>query len=408
VKQIQLIITAKSPLAIGYKKPGSVSEAADFISGSVIRGAIAAYLLRSSPNQEQPEPGDDFSLLFVDENAAIFQNAYPTNNNAEVKVLPSTVVSAKAKPGFKPKGYGVFDTLIDRLCAEKLGYLYDPNCPTALEKGDDGRVEPFSGFYIQSGKSYKTQSVSKRLLTRVGINRRRATSEEQILYSLEVLNESKKTDDRLEPVTYRSAILLDDEGLANHLTQFINTRGDRIHLGGSTSRGLGRVEMTAKCGNYQSKLKERIDNFNKLLHQRWGIWSNLYRESSNDIKNLTFFTIDLQSDAILSDRWKRTTVISPQMLKEFAGIDDPTLELEAAYSSYDTNSGWNSAWRLMKDIELTTTRGTVYLFSSKEIERWYEPLKKLECSGIGDRTLEGFGQVEICNEFHTIFREKVV
>jgi CRISPR-associated protein Csx10 len=62
----------------------------------------------------------------------------------------------------------------------------------------------------------------------------------------------------------------------------------------------------------------------------------------------------------------------------------------------------------MKDIELTTTRGTVYLFSSKEIERWYEPLKKLECIGIGDRTLEGFGQIEICNEFHTIFREKAV
>jgi hypothetical protein len=34
-------------------------------------------------------------------------------------------------------------------------------------------------------------SVSKRLLTRVGVNRRRATAEEQILYSIEVLNESQ-------------------------------------------------------------------------------------------------------------------------------------------------------------------------------------------------------------------------
>jgi len=32
-------------------------------------------------------------------------------------------------------------------------------------------------------------------------------------------------------------------------------------------------------------------------------------------------------------------------------------------------------------------------------------LQELELTGVGDRTAEGFGQVQICNEFHSVFRE---
>jgi len=60
---------------------------------------------------------------------------------------------------------------------------------------------------------------------------------------------------------------------------------------------------------------------------------------------------------------------------------------------------------LMKDVELITNKGSVYLFSTSQAEPWIERLGELEMSGLGDRTCEGFGQIQICNQFHLIFRE---
>jgi len=61
---------------------------------------------------------------------------------------------------------------------------------------------------------------------------------------------------------------------------------------------------------------------------------------------------------------------------------------------------------LMKDVELVTNRGSVYLFSTPQIDQWLPALEHLEQRGVGDRTCEGFGQIRVCDEFHTIFREE--
>jgi CRISPR-associated protein Csx10 len=402
MKQIQLTITALSPLAIGRKKPGSVSEAGDYIPGSVIRGAIASQILQQSnqQNADLTAVDNDFQALFLSENAAIFHNAYPapSDKEAEVRVLPATALSSKTNPGFKPKGYGVFDALIDRFCAEGYGHPYDPNCPK-----DGGRVEPYGGFYSKKNdKEYRSHSVTKRLLTRVGINRRRATAEEQILYSLEVLNETQEK----KPMVYRSSIMVENEDLANLFTDFINSHTFR--LGGAASRGLGKVEIEANPVEPETDVASRIKRFNDALQKRWDEWGELF--GNLPLETRTYFTLDLQSDTILTEDWQRTTVISPDMLRQFASIGDPNLKLHVAYSSYDYASGWNSAWGLMKDVDLITNKGGVYLFSTIEDRKndWIEALEKLERNGVGERTCEGFGQVQVCNEFHLVFRERAV
>ena len=96
------------------------------------------------------------------------------------------------------------------------------------------------------------------------------------------------------------------------------------------------------------------------------------------------------------------------MLLELANIEDSSLKLEVAYSSYDYLSGWNSAWGLMKDIELITEKGGVYLFSTEHPQAWLQALVKLENHGVGSRTTEGFGQILVCNEFHLVLREASV
>lgn len=60
----------------------------------------------------------------------------------------------------------------------------------------------------------------------------------------------------------------------------------------------------------------------------------------------------------------------------------------------------------MKDVDLVTNKGAVYLFSTTDLKPWISALTKLEITGIGERTIEGFGQVQVCNEFHQVFREQ--
>jgi CRISPR-associated protein Csx10 len=412
MKKINLEIKALSPLAIGRQKPGgSISEAESYIPGTVIRGAVADYILKRA--NTPITASDNFHSLFLGDNPAIFQNAYPatiegekqTRIQPQVRVLPATVLSSKTKSGFKPQGNGVFDTLIDRFCAEGYGYLYDPNCPV-----DGGRVDTFTGFYSELNGKYYSHSATTRLLTRVGINRRRATSEERVLYSVEVLNESQNRGKIEKPVIYTTAILVADE-LADSLQRFINNHQEDLRLGGAISRGLGRVKITAKSPvdvkAVKPSVEERINKFQNKLQKRWNEWKQIYHQPLEDLlQNRTYFTIDLQSDAILRENWRRTTVISEDMLQEFAGISDPSLKLHAAYSSYDYLSGWNSAWGLMKDVELITNKGGVYLFSTNDAKLWMEKLGDLEVRGVGDRTCEGFGQIQICNEFHLIVREE--
>ncbi|BAZ66649.1 hypothetical protein NIES4106_14010 [Fischerella sp. NIES-4106] len=454
--RIKLEITALSPLAIAAKKPGSVSEAEDHIPGSVIRGAIASQILQLS-NQQTPGisqqnltlNGGDFESLFLDDEPAIFQNAYPvvakianeSNSgktkselfsrvvNDEVMVLPATAVSSKTNPGFLPKGNGVFDTLIDRFCADAYNYPYDPSDPKSLQEKTDARVETYSSYYSKTSDSkikyqYRSHSISTRFLTRVGINRRRATSEDDILYSIEVLNESflehpHANDQNWHPVVYRSSIIVNNQNLANFLTNFINQNSNNFRLGGATSRGLGKVKIQAKIEENSADIKARITEFNQRLETRWKLWSVFGKPEKNLLENRTYFTLDLQADAIFIDNWRHTTVISPAMLCQFVDLDDEFshmnteakdnfLKLEVAYNSYNYRSGWNTAWGLMKDIELVTNRGSVYLFSTNKPDLWLEKLNELELKGVGDRTSEGFGQIQICNPFHLVMREEAV
>lgn len=401
MKEIQLTIKALAPLAIGRQKPGgSISEAQDYIPGSVIRGAVAGQMLRQS-DADPEQPGGDFQTLFVDEGAAVFSNAHPTVEGQRSQVLPATAVSSKTAPGFKTDkadNGGVFDTLIDRFCAEGFGHLYDPNCPA-----DGGRVEPYGGFYSRDGKQYRSHSVETRLLTRVGINRRRSTAQEQVLYSIQVINETQKKGKA--DALFSSSIYLENVELAQLLAQYLNA--NRWRLGGSASRGLGKVEIQAEVKDYQADTESRIDGFNKAFRDRWQKWDNIFGNPQKPLpEGHQFFTLDLQADAILTEQWRRTTVISPAMLCAMAGVEDSDLELHATYSSYDYRSGWNAAWGLMKDVELVTNKGAVYLFSTPSLESWKPALKELEHHGVGERTQEGFGQVQICSDFHQVFREE--
>jgi CRISPR-associated protein Csx10 len=427
MQRIQLLITAKAPLAIARQKTGSsISDVETYIPGTVLRGAIAGLMIRQAQAEGTDFASDsnsDFKTLFID-NQAIFQNVYPAltevNNPAatpennepktilqiqpDVQVMPATALSSKNASGFKPKGNGVFDTLIDRICADTYGQIYDPNCPT-----DGDRVDPFKGFYSIHSGTYYSHSATSRLLTRVGINRRRATAEDQVLYSLRVLNETKRRDDQVEDMVFAGNIWVCDD-LAEDFCSYLEKQNQHVRIGAATSRGLGKIEIQPELIQHKSTVRQRIDNFNAVLRKRWSQWKIFGNQPNIDIQNRCFFTLDLQSDAILVEQWQRTIVISPEMLQQSVKLTSGKLQLHASYSSYSYRSGWNTAWGLHKDMELTTDRGSVYLFSIDESDRatWEKALEDLEIWGIGNATAEGFGQVKVCDEFHNVLRENAV
>ncbi len=421
MKRIDLTITALSPLAIGQRKPGgSVSEALDYIPGTVIRGAIAKEILQHSSTP--PEAGDDFHRLFLDETAAVFCNGYPAIAQTEpgqyllredqIRVIPASALSSKTNPGFKPANAGVFDSLIDGYCATAQGHFYVPN---DLE---GNLVETFKGFYSKGNNKKQAQqhyshAVTKRLLTRVGINRKRATAQDEILYSVEVIDESQGKPKSLQTV-YRSSILVQDnsgdDALAQQLYDFLQQQCTALRFGGSASRGLGKVRLQVsqpKTVKPSNLIQQRIETFNHTLTQRWNLWSVLGGSDSNPTTSRTFFTLNLQADAILTEHWRRTTVMSSAMLAPLLGLNATDIILHTALSNYSYRSGWNAAWGLPKDTELVTDKGSVYLFSMPKEKQsdCYTAFANLEQVGVGNRCSEGYGQVTICDEFHQIMRE---
>lgn len=449
MQQIQLLITAKAPLAIARQKIGSsISDVETYIPGSVLRGAIAGLMLRQAQAEEKDfsqEADSDFKTLFID-NQAVFHNAYPAVTedlrlHSNIRVMPATALSSKNASGFKPKKNGVFDTLIDRFCADAYGQIYDPNCPT-----DGDRVDPFKGFYSlrycfvlliglllladeessnQASQEtltwvltslmrvkqlcYYNHSATSRLLTRVGINRRRGTAEDQVLYSLQVLNETKRKDKQVKDMVFAGSIWICDE-LAEEFCNYLEQQSQHIRVGGSASRGLGKIEIQPTLVDHQSTVGQRMKDFNAVLKNRWERWTIFGTQPNIDIQTRYFFTLDLQSDAILVEQWQRTMVISPTMLQQAVGRTSGDLQLHASYSSYGYRSGWNTAWGLHKDMELTTDRGSVFLFSIDKSDQaaWETALEDLEIWGIGNATTEGFGQVKVCDEFHNVLREAAV
>ncbi|MBM3237486.1 hypothetical protein FJZ31_14445 [Candidatus Poribacteria bacterium] len=383
-------------------------------------------------------------------------------------VLPATAVSCEDNSGFLEydknghpmvddfnDSHGVFDTLINRLIAEEqlnenndLPLLYAPNCPVC-----GGCVEPFQGFYsavpswegLGVGGKYKSENIGTRILSRIPINRSRKVAEEDLLYHLSVLNHVTKSGAdallRNSQATAQTTPLVakpspkespDEVGsgdsigvfrtrligsvtvpkrLAKDLTEVLK---HRIHnLGGGSARGLGRVKIDVipEDNNPQSStqsavFKNRLDAFNRKIAEAERKFQALGKTTAIDG---TYFTVDLHSDAILYDAsgWQPTTILTAEMLQKATNCD-AQVELLRSYARYTYCNGWNAAWGMLKETEVITQMGSVFVFKTKNIEAWYEPLRKLELYGIGERRGEGFGQLKICDEFHLRTRDEFI
>jgi CRISPR-associated protein Csx10 len=420
VHVLKVVVSARAPLVFSERRPGNqFRPSAAYVPGAVIRGALAQQFLDAGQ-----EDGEEFHALFKDRDAPLFRNAYPALFTPDAGVgafatsrpLPATAYSCKTEPGSKRvrgqvRGHGVFDGLVDRLCCESLGVIvpYLPRCNHEDHGGHGERVEAYGGrFYAAAPTEPLEVSVGSRLSTRVAVNRHRKVAEEQMLYSPLVLDETTFEDTGGKRIfaetTFHGGIVCQDafrplvEKWLPGLT----------HVGSGVARGFGHVGISVEeCDSDDSG--RRVEKFNRLLEERWGLWEPSKDKSAPDPPcrpgNGTFFSITLMSDAILREEgWSPTVRLNPEMLGD-AGRNATLLR---CYASADYRGGWNTAWRLPKDTELVARMGSVYVYHTTDsIERaaWLASLRALEERGVGERQREGFGEVRVCDDFHDKIQE---
>lgn len=408
---LKLIITADSPLSFSERKPGGLFQhSLAYVPGSALRGALAASLLEDTLAAHQNhrfDPDCVFCRLFLSQEAAVFTHAYPVRDSGEtVELLPATAVSCKQEDGFRPAGHGVFDTLIDRLCWEALepaGLVYHPTCPAC-----GGRVEVCGGFYVRHQHDghqihYHKREIDQRLLTRVAINRRRMVAEEGLLFSPYVVSEVVERDKhtRNEKPAYQPTTFLSQVwGLPNNDSVPAWLEGVTA-IGGRSSRGLGHVTIQVEPAvrSKAQKIEERTRGLNQDIEQAWEYYQRL--GGNNRVKEGTVFTLTLRSDAVFRTPQGLPTIVFDEKMLAAATVIQA--QLIRSFASYGYGGGWQSAWGLPKPAEVLAYAGSVYVFETDQPD--FQALANLEVQGIGERTLEGYGQVRVSDAFHRKRRE---
>jgi len=368
--KFEISLLGKSPSSfLSSKAVSNVEETLDYISGSTLRGALAKEWSKTN------EFDNTFKAIFT-KDFIHFCNLYING----AKPIPLSALSCKYQFGFRGDSdpsrgdyrHGVVDLLLP-LIKEKhetlpLKYQKCVECSAPMKK--------HRGYY---DNSHTTVAVSKRLIYHTAISAVSETAAESSLYSLEVIEEGQK---------FESEILIYDTSLADKIQMLLESQST-LFLGSDKSRGLGRFEI-AYCNkvisddqNEVSALKTRIDTFNEKL-------------GFNDGK--IYFSITLQSDAIITDHFMRyKTTIEPVDI----GINYSHPVLGIADSRII--SGWNSLLKLPKDDDIAILKGSVFVYSVDNLdESTIETLYRLEREGIGKRRSEGFGRLTVCDQFHFI------
>lgn len=369
-------ITPKSPIRIGEAKPSfSFLPTNSIIPGSVVRGAVAEYLISNGKEAEIKSLIDDMRFGFC----------YPTSkSNIFPLPLPATALTCKTKKGFKAKGeHGVFDSLLAMIAYEELENLnakfpvpFTFKCQTC-----ESRMDRFTGFYVKE-KNYEKVEPEKFSQTKVAINRWRKTAEKEMLYSITAM--------KPKDVVFVGKIIGNEANIDEVLKAL-----KEVGLGAHTTRGYGKVET--KIENIKiERMESRFQSFNEKLKKVWNDILSIALNKNELPKEpqSTYFSIDLLSPAILKND----------------GI--PTLKLRLNLNGNETEpilfsafpvfiGGWSTAWGLPKETTYGAGIGSTYVFKvNNESKELFQQLERIELDGVGERRDEGYGDVLICHPFH--------
>lgn len=397
---MKIIILAKALSPLALPKDRSVSTnylgTNDYITGTQFRGALADLYLR--------EIGDDtdeiFRKIFIEEKAS-FSFLYPLNAHSivdneklieifsSVGPIPLTAKSCKKYPGFAQnvEEHGVVDLLLSMLeSTEKANELKEKDfCKVCKQQNEEQIMDSFRGFMVHDQQdAYYKVTVAKQMITRTAINNFTGIAKEGMLYSFETVREGQY---------FVGVIEIEDETIGAKLTssEGLLQPGSQFYVGRGKSRGLGLLEMAKIIEKYDSlsmDLESRLQKLNAAI-QKKGFFP----------AEKVFFSITLETPAIIKDRFFRPRLLIAQLLKI---PEDIIVEKKVSIANTEIISSWNCLQGLPRQDEVAITKGSSFLYEVKSTAGLdlVKELTKIEQEGIGCKRAEGYGRISICKEFH--------
>lgn len=407
--RIEITIKAESPLSLGTVKAygGTLIESGGYIAGSQLRGALGA--LKGCASEASAKELDEV-LGQPDRAGVCFPNCYGTDGLPAFP-LPFTARSCKRNSGcIGEGGHGIADTLIMQLAYDRVardGEQWRIPLPFQYKCRRCGdRTESAGGIVEYRGEGdYSVPVLSFHRQTRVAINRARLTAEEGQLYSVRAFDEGSQFIGLME---------VDEERASKTRTWLEQI----TRIGGRTSRGFGRVKVTTQDSKTATGdgLRQRLESFNRQYKE---FEENLtgIAQGPPSPETRTLFTINLRADALLRtelglptlrlDAAAAVAACRPLLTAdERQALDGMDLAWITEYTQPIHLSGWQTAWRLPKEVLLASHLGGLYVFAAKTnedptvISTLISILSKLEQAGIGEMREDGYGQIVICDPFH--------
>jgi len=395
---IPVEIETVSPLSIAQRRGvDNVLRTLEYLPGSTWRGALAQAYVEQGWQAE-----DEFKNLFVEEKAVFCDLLLEGGQH-----IPLTASTCKYHGGFHAsdsENHGVFDIVIPFLRHECWGVPLPEEVQSCNKNGNlhqrfscsETPMEPFRGFY--SSEPMRRITVDKVLIGHTQIDDLSHTAKHETLYMLEVIQQRQKFSGYIQ--------LLSDYSTPR-LNQML-TAGATIWIGSDKSRGLGLAKLRrspttgASTKERTKELTNALDIFNRRIRR------DLDGQQIESVRSdLVIFPVTLLSRAIVVDGFLR---------------GKPLLEPEDFYDSYDSNcwkawklirawnatcpvDGWNSLTRFPKLSETAIVPGSVFVYAASlnEIlkDDLIDALINLEQNGVGYRRAEGFGQIRVCDSFHS-------
>lgn len=386
--RLRVTVEPLSPLLLGSgMDTQNVRETRAYIAGSVLRGAIAERILtrlkahRNSAGRSPELQADDprmagFNEVFVDQPVARFGYLYPgmrTNNGDAPESFPAPATAFACKP------HGDKHPLQDALRSLLNGEPRPTECESCRARLD--RYRGFSGYH---------QSIPRRPLLRVGLNRRTETAEDQALYVLDaILPESGREG----PLAFTGSLHMREpqwDQLRTLLDRFFlpgeRSGSWRLRIGSARARGLGeailRVHQADTAG-----LEARFNAFQTIAPQDGRLYVSL----------------TARSPLIVYDQTGAPAMnLLPEVLQSYCGPLPQGLEPQAAIVEAELSSGWSQAWGLPKPVGPIIATGSVFAYSVPSTARTevLALLQSIEEKALGERLGEGFGDLAVCHPFH--------
>jgi CRISPR-associated Csx10 family RAMP protein len=308
-----------------------------------------------------------------------------------------------------------------------------------------------TGFcYEEEGVIREAKHDRHSVAAHVGIDRATVTAAESVFYTLEALDPHvgqvtrepavRKWHGHLHPgdtaqsgrsdhVNGTDAALVGwlnaEDDCHQALQALLNEDDHAVYIGHHRTRGYGRVQLSITP-------LPTVDS--TAAHVMWEKWSNElsgfltrlpFAVASLDPAQDFFFSLSLPTGAILVDDLLRYSLDPATMVRWLPPLPRPddglttpqrpatalptggTARCVAAVTKHERLRGWNAAHGLPRQDEWAVMRGSVYAYwfqgTADQLAALKQELWQFSEAGVGLRRNEGFGAVEVSDDFHRRF-----